>query len=376
LAGHLWIFSNEIYGDLKAHVPGSVVEVYDRQEEFMGMGYINPNSLIAIRLLSRERTRIDREFIRKRLTDALDLRKRLFGPRDACRLVYSEGDYLPGLIVDKYRNCLALQFLTFGMEALKDTVTGLLDEMLNPDVIILRNESRSRALEGLPLHKDIVKGSLDVLPVISEEAIVFEIDPYEGQKTGFFLDQRENRTALRELIKGGRGLDLFCYSGAWALNAAFSGAQVTGVDESERAVGYARRNAELNNMQDRVSFVKENVFAFLRAELQAGEKRYDFIVLDPPAFVKSASKIKEAEKAYRELNDICMRLIKPGGILATSSCSYHMSREMFIETLNSAGRDAGRSLRLLALRSQGKDHPVLLAMPETEYLKCAFLVVD
>lgn len=364
---------------MKKYVPGSIVHVYGRHEEFLGTGYINPNSLISVRLLSREKQEIDSDFIRRRLADAIELRKRLFGSDDlpdAVRLVYSEGDYLPGLIADKYGDCLVLQFLTYGIEALRDIVIELLDEMLNPRLIILRNDGRSRSLEGLSLSKETVKGDPKELPVITEEGIKFEIDPLEGQKTGFFLDQRENRTMLKGLVRDGKGLDLFCYSGGWALNAAYAGAQVTGVDESERAIGYAVRNAERNNLSERASFVKANVFDFLAAELRAGEKRYDFIVLDPPAFVKSASKVKEAEKAYRELNAICMKLVRPGGILATSSCSYHLSREIFIEMLNSSGRDAGRSLRLMALRSQCRDHPVLLAMPETEYLKCAFLFLD
>ena len=376
LAGHLWVFSNEIYEGLKNYAPGSIVQIYDRQEEYLGVGYINPNSLIAVRILSRDRVEINRDFLKKRLTDAIDLRKRLCGCRDALRLVFSEGDFLPGLIVDRYGSCLVLQFLTFGMEALKETVIDVLDEMLNPDIIVLKNESRSRSLEGLPVHKEIVKGNHDNMPKIKEEDIVYEVDSYLGQKTGFFLDQRENRIEFRSLVNGGRGLDLFCYSGAWALNAAYAGAEVTGIDESERAIGFARRNAELNNLQDSATFIKVNVFQFLKEDLETGEKRYDFIVLDPPAFVKSAAKIKEAVKAYRELNNICMRLIKRGGILATSSCSHHLNREMFLEMLRSAGRDAGKNLRLLALRSQGIDHPVLLSMPETEYLKSAFLVVD
>jgi len=384
LAGHLWIFSNEIYEGLKNYAPGSVVDVYGRQEEFLGTGYINPNSLIAVRLLSRTeneiRNGINKDFLRKRLTQAIELRKKLFASKenlpDAVRLVYSEGDYLPGLIVDKYGDCLVLQFLTYGMEALREHILELMDEMLNPRLMVLRNDGRSRSLEGLPLGKEVLKGDPGSLPVINEEGILFEIDPLEGQKTGFFLDQRDNRTQLRKLIRSGRGLDLFCYSGGWALNAAYSGADVTGVDESERAVGYAGRNAGLNSLKGTASFIKANVFSHLDSELAAGEKRYDFIVLDPPAFVKSAARIKEAEKAYRQLNNSCMKLIKPGGILASSSCSYHMGREMFVNMLNSAARDAGRSLRLISLSSQCRDHPILLSMPETEYLKCAFLIVD
>jgi 23S rRNA (cytosine1962-C5)-methyltransferase len=376
LGGHLWVFSNEIYETMRGYVPGSLVELFDRQENFLGTGYINPNSLISIRILSRERGEIDREFIRRRLRAALDLREKLFEDKEALRLVYSEGDYLPGLIVDKYSKCIVLQFLTYGIETFQHLIIELLDEMLDPDTIVLKNESRSRSLEGLSLYKEVVKGSLDELPLIRENGVSLEIDPYSGQKTGFFLDQKENRSTLRRYVKGGKGLDLFCYTGAWSLNLAFSGAEVTGVDESQRAIGQAVKNAAMNELQDRATFVRDEVFSFLRRKAVEDGNKYDFIVLDPPAFVKSSAKLKEAVRAYREVNGLCMRLLKPGGLLATSSCSYHLGREMFLEMLRDASRDAQRGLRLIELRSQDRDHPVLLSMPETEYLKCAFLVVD
>jgi 23S rRNA (cytosine1962-C5)-methyltransferase len=376
LAGHLWIFSNEIVESPGGYEAGSLVGVYDMKDNFLGAGYINPKSLIAVRLLARESGKVDREFFARRITAAIDMRRRLSGASDAGRLVFSEGDYLPGLIADRYGNCLVLQFLTAGMERFKDEIISIFDEILSAELIILRNDSRSRVLEGLPLYKEIAKGLPVPLPVVSEDGVIFEVDAYEGQKTGLFLDQRENRAAFARLIKEGKGLDLFCYTGAWSLRLAAAGAEVTGVDESDRAVKQAERNAELNGLRDRTSFVREDVFSFLKNELANGEGRYDFIVLDPPAFVKSSSKIKEAVKAYRRLNELCMRLLRPGGLLATSSCSYHLGREMFLDMLRAAGREAGRSLRMLALRSQAADHPVLLPMPETEYLKCAFLVVD
>jgi 23S rRNA (cytosine1962-C5)-methyltransferase len=304
------------------------------------------------------------------------LRKRLINERDAFRIIYSEGDYLPGLIADTYGTCVVLQFLTYGMEAMKDMVIELVDEIINPEIIVLRNESRVRTLEGLPRYKDVVKGSLENLPVIREDGLLFEIDPYEGQKTGFFLDQRENRVSLKRYIRTGKGLDLFSYAGAWSMHLASAGAEITCVDSSDRAIVQARRNADLNNLNSRIDFAVEDVFAFLEKELRKGERKYDFIVLDPPAFVKSAGKLKEAVKAYREINEMSMRLIKHGGILASSSCSYHIGRELFVDVLNAAAKNAHRSLRLIELRSQAPDHPVLLSMPETEYLKCAFLVVD
>lgn len=370
------MFSNEIYESARGYVPGSLVELFDRQENFLGTGYINPNSLISIRILSWERVEINRGFFKRRLREAFDLRERLFEDRDALRLVYSEGDYLPGLIVDKYGKCIVLQLLTCGIERIKDMVIGLIDEMLDPDVIVLKNEGRSRSLEGLSLYKEVVKGSLVELPMIREKGVSFEVDPYEGQKTGFFLDQKENRRALRQYVKGGRGLDLFCYTGAWSLSLAFQGAQMTGIDESESAIKRAVKNAEMNTLRNKASFVQDDVFSYLKKKTAEGGEKYDFIVCDPPAFVKSSAKIKEAARAYRQLNALCMGLIKPGGLLATSSCSYHIGKEMFLDMLRDASRDAQRGLRLIEFRSQDRDHPVLLSMPETEYLKCAFLVVD
>lgn len=375
-AGHLWIFSNEIAEQVKDYEPGSLVEVLDMHEAVLGSGYINPHSLIAVRLLSRKRETIDRDFLRGRIQDAVSLRERFFHGRDAVRLIYSEGDYLPGLIVDRYASHVSVQILTMGMERMKDMIIGLLDEVLKPDVIVLKNESRSRALEGLPLYKEVVKGDAASRALISEGDLRLEVDPYAGQKTGFFLDQKENRRVFGSLVRSGKGLDLFCYTGAWALTAAAAGASVTGVDESGPAIAQAERNAQLNSLADRATFVAEDVFSFLRRHAGENEKTMDFIVLDPPAFVRSAAKLKEATKAYRELNSLCMKSLKPGGLLVTSSCSYHLGRELFVEMLRAAGKDAGRDLRLLELRSQDRDHPVLLSMPETEYLKCAFLLVD
>jgi 23S rRNA (cytosine1962-C5)-methyltransferase len=374
---HLWVFSNELYESPKKYSPGDLVELYDLKENFLGTGYINPHSLIAVRILTTERLPVEREFFLKRIGDALALRKRLFKEdSDALRLVFSEGDYLPGLIADRYSGCLVLQFLTAGMERFKDTIVAIFDELLAPETIVIRNESRSRTLEGLPLYKEVVEGNLDTLPIVREGGISFEVDPFMGQKTGFFIDQRENRAALTRFVGGGEGLDLFCYTGGWSLNLAAAGARVTGVDESERAVAQAKRNAWMNGLQERAVFVREDVFSFLEREFAAGQRRLDFIVLDPPAFVKSAGRIKEAVRAYRQLNASCMKLLRSGGILATSSCSYHLGREMFLEMLRLSARDAGRSPRMLYLRSQAPDHPVLLSMPETEYLKCAFLQMD
>src|SRR4030067_2912675 len=309
IEGHLWIFSNDLLESPKNYESGSFVGVYDRQNNFLGIGYINSNSLISIRLLTRKKEDIDADFFRRRLIDAIDYRKRLRTDSNSCRMVCRGGDLLPGLIVDKYADCIVSQCLTLGIDKIGDMILNLLDEIFSPSTIVLRNDSQIRLLEGLALEKKIVKGSPDPLPVITEEGVTIEVDPMRGQKTGFFLDQRENRIALSRYFSGGMGLDLFCYSGAWELQLAKKGADIKFIDESETALSIARNNAKLNNLESRCKFVKKDVFNFLHEEVEAGNT-YDFIVLDPPAFVKSKAKIKEAVKGYREINSMAMRRIK------------------------------------------------------------------
>ncbi len=372
LSGHLWVFSNELAGSPKRFAPGSLVELRDRRDNFLGIGYANPNSLISIRILTRQREEIDREFFKRRISSALEYRMRFLRGADSFRAVFSEGDLLPGLIVDKYGDCLCVQFLTLGMEARSEAVLEALDEVFSPSVIVLRNDSPARTLEGLPLDKRVVKGSLERPVVIRDRDLLFEIDPLSGQKTGFFLDQAENRRAFAQLTGAGEALDLFCNTGAWALHMAKNGASVTGVDSSGTAVSAARRNADINGLAGVCAFSKADVFDFVKGELSRGAI-YDYIVLDPPAFVKSKARINEALRAYRELNTGCLKLLKKGGLLATSSCSYHVDREAFMEVLRSSAKDAGRAVRIVEMRSQAKDHPPLLSVPETEYLKCVIL---
>jgi len=373
LSGHLWVFSNEIEGSPKAYKPGSIVTVFDRNRNLLGTGYINPHSLISIRLLSDRIEEIDRDFFLRRISDAIEYRKRFLPSTDSFRVVYSEGDLLPGLIVDKYEKLIVLQILTSGMEGFRDTIIDILDELFHPSGIVMRNDSPFRTLEGLPLEKGIIKGNLTEV-VIREGHLSFYVDTLLGQKTGFFLDQRENRLSFSKVIHGGKGLDLFCYTGAWAIHMAYAGADVTGVDDSEHAIEMSRRNAELNDLSERCRFIRADVFAHMKSEIDE-KRRYDYIVLDPPAFVKSKERIKEAMRAYRRINSDAMRLLRRGGLLATSSCSYHISKETFLDILRGAARDADRQVRLIEMRSQAKDHPILLSMPETEYLKCAILEV-
>ncbi len=374
LAGHPWVFSNEVAGSVKGMEPGSLVEVCDLRGNFLAVGYVNPHSLIAVRVLTRERETIDRAFIDRRLRAALAYRERFAPGRDGYRLVYSEGDGLPGLIVDRYGDCLVVQVSTAGMEQLTELVLEALEALVQPRVIVLRNDTQIRQLEGLGSFKGVVRGELDPLPVITEGRVRLEIDPLVGQKTGFFLDQRDNRLMLASLAGTGRGLDLFCYSGAWALQAAAAGAEVTAVDGSSRALSTARANAERNQLSEPLTWVESDVFDFLAQQRDSGE-RYDFAVVDPPAFVKNKKKIKEALHAYEQLNAAVLPLIAPGGIVATSSCSYHLDREAMLEMLRRAARTSRRSLRLLGIRGAGPDHPVPLAMPEAAYLKCAFIEV-
>ncbi len=386
LAGHLWVFSNELSVSPRGFEAGSIVEVRDRKNAFLGIGYINPNSLISVRILTREREEINEGFFKKRILNALEYRRRFvkdpLGPDAALRAVYSEADYLPGLIIDRYAGCVAMQFHTLGMERLSDFVINAVEDIFKPETIVFKNDASIRTLEGIPLEKKIVKGGLEKLPLVRIGEAVFEVDPMAGQKTGFFLDQSENMAAFAAVIKknGGkagdeRGLDLFCYTGAWSIEAAKkANVTVTGVDSSEAAIALSGRNAELNGLSGRCAFVRADVFDFIKAELSK-KNAYGFIALDPPAFVKSKAKFAEGVRAYRQINADAMRLLKIGGLLATSSCSFHVDRNTFLETLRDAARDAGRLCRVIETRSQAKDHPVNLGVPETEYLKCVIMEV-
>lgn len=373
-ARHQWVFSNEIKSDIKKIEPGSIVDLYDNENNFLGRGYLNPHSLISVRILNKDQEEINKDFFRKKIKKAIDYRKEFFSQRDAYRVIFSEGDFLPGLIVDKYSEWLVIQILTFGMERLKEFIIGVLEELLEPMTIVLKNDSPMRKLEGLSLTVEKIKENSKKLPLISEDGVLFEVDPISGQKTGFFLDQAENRIAFTRYINGGIGLDVFCYTGAWGLHLAKKGAFVIGVDESEKAISQAKKNAEINGLSNSCMFTQEEAFNFLKKQLMEGN-RYDFIVLDPPAFVKSKQKIKEAIKGYRDLNYMAIKLLKTGGVLATSSCSYHIDKVSFYEILRASAKDANRDIKVLEYRIQSIDHPILLSMPETEYLKCVFLKV-
>jgi 23S rRNA (cytosine1962-C5)-methyltransferase len=371
--GHPWVFSNELHDIPADAVPGEIVEVRDASGGFVGRGYVNPRSLIAVRLLTRQREDIDVQFFIRKISGARDLRA-VLGFGDSFRAVFSEGDGLPGLIVDKYTDTLVVQALTAGIERMLDLVIDALREVFHPAVIVLRNDVASRELEGLSQEKRVVLGETGGVVTIEESGLRYAVDVLEGQKTGFFFDQRENRLALRDLVRGRRTLDCFCYVGAWALSAAkFGAGPVIGIDASEKAVAMAQANAALNGLS--AEFLVGDVFEKLR-DFEKRKERFGCVILDPPAFVKSRAKVREALKGYKEINLRGMRLLEPGGVLVTCSCSHHIDQDLFREMLVDAAFSAGRQARLLEMRTQARDHPMLLAAKETQYLKCAILLLD
>jgi 23S rRNA (cytosine1962-C5)-methyltransferase len=371
--GHPWVFSNELQRIPEGVAPGELVDVQDSIGRFVGRGYINPHTLIAVRILTRKQEEIDQEFFRKRISAARAMRMAL-GFGDSFRAVFSEGDGLPGLIVDKYADTLVLQSSTAGMDRLLQEILPALQEEYSPKAIVLRNDIASREIEGLAQETRVIFGEVSSAVQIEESGIRYTVDVLEGQKTGFFFDQRENRLAIKDYVQGKRTLDCFCYVGAWSLSAArFGASEVTGLDSSERAIALASQNAVLNGLS--AQFKKADVFDELRA-LEKQKERFGCIILDPPAFVKSRAKVREALKGYKEINLRAMQLLEPHGILVTCSCSHHIDQDLFREMLLDAAYSAHRQARILEMRSQARDHPVLLAARETQYLKCAILLVD
>lgn len=372
--GHPWVFSNEIKEITGEKEPGAAAEIYDAGGTFVGAGYYNPGTLIAARLLARSQADIDSAgFYRERIARAVACRHLLYPGMTSFRVVFGESDFLPGLVVDKYGDYLAVQFLTCGMEMRRELITGVLLEMLAPKGIVARNDAAVRALEGLDERVEILYGNVPEQVEIEEHSLLFRIDLLHGQKTGHFLDQKENHLLLKEKVKGKDILDCFCYSGSWGIHAAsFGAARVTCVDISEKAIALTRGNAALNGFSTVVECEAADAFERLRTLRREG-RTFDVVVLDPPAFVKSRKVLQEALKGYFTINRRAMELLRPGGYLITCSCSYHLGREMFRELLVNAAQKAEREMRLIEVRSQAPDHPVLLAIPETEYLKCFVL---
>lgn len=374
--GHPWIYRTEVEEITGEYKPGDIVQITDFRGKFIGKGYINPASEILVRIMTRDqREEIDRGFFSRRIKAALEYRRRVVRLTDACRLVFAEADFLPALIVDKFGDYLSVQTLALGIDVHKDVIVDVLDELISPAGIYERNDAPVRKLEGLSQITGFLKGTFKPLVQIEENGLIFVVDLAGGQKTGYFLDQRENRLALEGLAGGARVLDCFCHTGTFSVYAAHFGArEVQGVDIAGPALEVARLNADKNGFSDVCAFREANSFDELRALEKAGEK-FDLVILDPPAFTKSKQALEGAARGYKEINLRAMKLLPPGGFLITCSCSYHMSEDLFLKVVLSAARDAGRQLRLIELRRQAKDHPMLLASPETYYLKCAVIQV-
>lgn len=373
--GHPWVFSSDIVEAGRDVAPGDVADVMSAENRFLGRGYYNPKSQISLRMLTRQDEPVDAGFIARRVQQAVDYRARL-GLQHTCRLVNAESDFLPAVIVDKFRDVLVMQTLSLGMEKLKEHVAdALLAAVPGVKGIYERNDVPVRELEGLAQSKGFLRGRFETQVTIEENGVKLVVDVENGQKTGYFLDQRENRAAIAPFVKGGRVLDCFCHIGSFALHAArYGAAEAIGVDVSADAVSRANVLARLNGYEGRSRFIEANVFDLLRLQ-QADKEYYDAVILDPPAFAKSRDAIKGAERGYKDINLRAMKIIRPGGFLVTCSCSHHMSQDLFLETVGSAALDAGRALRIIEVRGQAKDHPHLLAAPETNYLKCVIAQV-
>jgi 23S rRNA (cytosine1962-C5)-methyltransferase len=366
--GHLWIYRSDV---VNADADGgSIVTVRDQHGNFLGQALYSDASQIALRFLTQTDTNIDRDWWRQRIREAASRRRNIPADTNAYRLIYSEGDLLPSLIVDVYNDVLVLQTLSQGTEALKSLVTEILVEEFAPRAVIERNDVRVRELEGLELVAGVVYGNPPAELEILQHGIRFLVAPLGGQKTGFFLDQRENRLAARANAHG-RALDCFTFNGAFALHLAGVCDTVVGLDISAEAIASARSNAQLNGIAN-IEFREANVFDALR-ELEAAGERFDTIVLDPPAFAKNRASLNAAIRGYKEINLRALKLLTPGGVLVTCTCSYHVSEQLFVDILSEAAIDARRRVQLVEKRIQASDHPVLLGMPETYYLKCVIL---
>ena len=373
-AGGMWIFDNEIESIMGSFTDGDIVVIHDFDGYPMGKGFINRNSRIEVRLLTRNsKQEIDGEFLKQRVRDAWEYRKKTVDT-SSCRVIFGEADFLPGLVIDKFSDVLVVESLALGIDRFKLQIVDLLKEILAEDGIKIkgvyeRSDAKVRLNEGMERVKGFIGEEFDTNVEIVENGVRYIVDVKDGQKTGFFLDQKYNRLAIQKLCKGARVLDCFTHTGSFALNAGIAGAkEVTGVDASQLAVDQATKNAKLNGLESVVSFRCEDVFELLPRLEEAGEK-FDVVILDPPAFTKSRSSIKNAIKGYREINLRAMKLIKNGGFLATCSCSHFMSYDLFTETINQAARNVHKRLRQVEFRTQAPDHPILWAADESYYLK-------
>lgn len=373
-SGGMWIFDNEIATIMGSFVNGDIVLIHDFDGYPLGKGFINTNSRITVRLLSRdEQTVIDEVFFEKRVRDAWEYRKKVVDTR-SCRVIFGEADFFPGLVVDKFSDVLVVQSLALGIDRYKEMIIELLKKVLKEDGIQIRgvyerSDAKVRRQEGMELVKGFIGPEFPTLVEIEENQVKYQVDVKDGQKTGFFLDQKYNRLAIQKLCKNAKVLDCFTHTGSFALNAGIAGASsVLGVDASALAVDQAAANARLNGLEDRVQFLCRDVFELL-PELEEKEEKFDVVILDPPAFTKSRSSIKNAVKGYREINLRALKLVREGGFLATCSCSHFMDYELFTQTIGQAARSSHKRLRQVEYRTQAPDHPILWAADESYYLK-------
>lgn len=373
LQGHPWVYGNEIERVEGEIADGGLVTVVDFRGRYMGTGFYNSKSLITVRLLTHRQEEITDELIASRVKAACDYRRFVMNRpgTDSCRLIYGEADRLPGVIADRFGGVIVLQVLALGMERFTQTIADALLACEKPDRLLLQNDDAIRRKEGMECFTRVLYGTLPEENIIHENGVKLAVDVLGGQKTGYFLDQKDNHLFVRQFCKDARVLDCFSYIGAFALNAAAAGAkEVTAVDISEAAVQLIEKNAALNGAD--ITAVCANCFDFLRAQVKAGEK-YDVVVLDPPAFTKAHANMASACRGYKEIALSAMRLLPAGGVLATHSCSYHMPEEVFVNTVLSAAQDLHRQVRVITLRRQDIDHPVLAGYPESHYLKSLWL---
>lgn len=373
LQGHPWVYGNEIEHVEGEIEDGGLVTVVDFRGRYMGTGFYNSKSLITVRLLTHRQEKITDELIASRVKAACDYRRFVMNRpgTDSCRLIYGEADRLPGVIADRFSGVIVLQVLALGMERFTQTIADALLACEKPDCLLLQNDDAIRRKEGMECFTRVLYGTLPEENIIHENGVKLAVDVLGGQKTGYFLDQKDNHLFVRQFCKDARVLDCFSYIGAFALNAAAAGAkEVTAVDISEAAVQLIEKNAALNGAD--ITAVCANCFDFLRAQVKAGEK-YDVVVLDPPAFTKAHANMASACRGYKEIALSAMRLLPAGGVLATHSCSYHMPEEVFVNTVLSAAQDLHRQVRVITLRRQDIDHPVLAGYPESHYLKSLWL---
>ena len=373
-SGGMWIFDNEIATIMGSFVNGDIVLIHDFDGYPLGKGFINTNSRITVRLLSRdEQTVIDEVFFEKRVRDAWEYRKKVVDTR-SCRVIFGEADFFPGLVIDKFSDVLVVQSLALGIDRYKEMIIELLKKVLKEDGIQIRgvyerSDAKVRRQEGMELVKGFIGPEFPTLVEIEENQVKYQVDVKDGQKTGFFLDQKYNRLAIQKLCKNAKVLDCFTHTGSFALNAGIAGASsVLGVDASALAVDQAAANARLNGLEDWVQFLCRDVFELL-PELEEKKEKFDVVILDPPAFTKSRSSIKNAVKGYREINLRALKLVREGGFLATCSCSHFMDYELFTQTIGQAARSAHKRLRQVEYRTQAPDHPILWAADESYYLK-------